>query len=88
MAKLAINGGDKIRNTLFPAYNLIDDKEIQAVTEVLKTGKLSNYLGSWHPNFYGGVQVKALEEILYQFTCHTVTAMKVDLIFTRFAPYL
>lgn len=62
MAKLAINGGLKVRTTPFPAYNHIDEKEINAVTEVLKSGKLSTFIGSWHPSFYGGAQVQALEK--------------------------
>lgn len=62
MSKLAINGGKKIREKLFPAYNYIDENEINAVTNVLKSGKLSQFLGCWDPDFYGGKQVRETEE--------------------------
>lgn len=62
MAKLAILGGEKIRKKLFPAYNVLDGNEINAVTEVIKSEILSKYLGAWHEDFYGGEQVRALEE--------------------------
>jgi perosamine synthetase len=60
--KLAIHGGPKVRTRLFPFYKTIGSEEIRAVTNVLKSGVLSQYLGSWHENFYGGPQVKALEK--------------------------
>lgn len=62
MAKLAINGGNKVRETLFPAYRVIGKEEETAVTEVIRSGVLSRYLGCWHDDFYGGPQVNALEE--------------------------
>jgi perosamine synthetase len=62
MAKLAINGGKKVRKKLFPSYNYIDDNEINAVTNVLKTGKLSQFLGCWDPDFFGGKEVREMEE--------------------------
>jgi len=60
--KLAINGGDPVRVKPFPAYNTIGPEEKEAVTRVLDSGILSNYLGCWHENFYGGPEVKALEK--------------------------
>jgi perosamine synthetase len=62
MAKLAINGGKKVREKLFPAYNYIDHNEITAVTNVLKSGKLSQFIGCWDPDFFGGKQVREMEE--------------------------
>ncbi len=61
MKKLAINGGQKLRTTPFPAYNTIGVEEEEAVLRVLRSGKLSTYLGAWHEDFYGGVEVRALE---------------------------
>lgn len=58
---LAINGGDKLRTTPFPAYNTIGAEEEEAVLRVLRSGKLSTYLGTWHDDFYGGPEVRALE---------------------------
>ncbi len=60
--KLAINGGKKLREELFPAYNTIGKEEEVAVLRVLRSGKLSTYLGTWHDDFYGGSEVRALEE--------------------------
>jgi len=59
--KLAINGGTKLREEPFPAYNTIGIEEEEAVLRVLRSGKLSTYIGSWHDDFYGGTEVKALE---------------------------
>jgi len=60
--KLAINGGKKLRTEPFPAYNTINEQEEKAVLRVLRSGKLSTYLGTWHDDFYGGSEVKALEK--------------------------
>ncbi|MDD5286877.1 MAG: DegT/DnrJ/EryC1/StrS family aminotransferase [Desulfuromonadaceae bacterium] len=62
MPKLAINGGTPVRNTPFPGYNTIGDEEKRAVMEVLDTGVLSKFLGTWHPDFYGGPRVQKLEK--------------------------
>ncbi len=59
--KLAINGGQPVRKEPFPAYCTIGQEEKDAVAEVMDSGILSNFLGCWHDNFYGGPQVKALE---------------------------
>ncbi|MCL4432968.1 MAG: DegT/DnrJ/EryC1/StrS family aminotransferase [Epsilonproteobacteria bacterium] len=62
MMILAINGGAKLRTTPFPAYNTIGSEEEEAVLRVLRSGKLSTYLGTWHDDFYGGPEVRALEK--------------------------
>ena len=62
MSILAINGGDKVRKELFPAYRVIGQEEEGAVSKVLKSGILSRYLGCWHDDFYGGPEVQALEK--------------------------
>jgi perosamine synthetase len=62
MKKLAIHGGEKIRTKKFPKYNTIGTEEEQAVARVLKSGILSQYLGCWHENFYGGPEVQAFEK--------------------------
>lgn len=62
MKKLAINGGEKLRSEPFPAYNTIDKKEEEAVLRVLRSGKLSTYLGTWHDDFFGGKEVLELEK--------------------------
>jgi dTDP-4-amino-4,6-dideoxygalactose transaminase len=59
--KLAINGGKPIRQAPFPAYRTIGAEEKQAVMEVLDSGVLSQFLGTWSPDFYGGPRVQKLE---------------------------
>ena len=61
MKKLAIYGGKKVRTTLFPRYNIIDEEEINSVVEVLKGGVLSKFLGVWCDDFYGGEKVQEFE---------------------------
>lgn len=62
MAKLAINGGTPIRTKLFPAYNTIDEHEKRAVIKVLESGNLSQFLGAWHKDFYGGPNIQQFEK--------------------------
>ncbi|AFV96449.1 MULTISPECIES: DegT/DnrJ/EryC1/StrS family aminotransferase [unclassified Sulfuricurvum] len=61
MMKLSINGGEKLRSIPFPAYNTIGIEEEEAVLRVLRSGKLSTFLGTWHDDFYGGPEVRTLE---------------------------
>lgn len=61
MSKLALNGGTPLRTTPFPRYNTIGEEEKRAVMAVLDSGVLSQFLGTWHPDFYGGTQVRKLE---------------------------
>lgn len=62
MSVLAINGGQKVRTKLFPAYKVIGAEEEGAAIRVLKSGILSRYLGCWHDDFYGGPEVQAMEK--------------------------
>jgi len=62
VSQLAINGGPKIRRKNFPKYNTIGEEEIQSVVEVMKTGKLSQFIGGHHSNHYGGYQVRQFEK--------------------------
>ncbi len=59
--KLAIHGGKPVRTEPFPVYRTIGAEEKKAVQEVLDSGALSQFLGSWTPDFYGGPRVQALE---------------------------
>lgn len=62
MSKLAIMGGDPVRTEPFPAYRTIGEEEKRAVMEVLDSGVLSKFLGTWSPDFYGGPRVQKLEK--------------------------
>ncbi len=59
--QLALFGGDKEVKCTFEKYNPHSQEEIDAATEVAKTGVLSNYLAGWSENFYGGKKVKEFE---------------------------
>ncbi len=58
---LAINGGEKTIKNSLPVYNSIGVEEVKAVEEVVKSGVLSQYLGCWHDDFYGGPKVQEFE---------------------------
>jgi dTDP-4-amino-4,6-dideoxygalactose transaminase len=46
----------------FPPSNLISEEEKLAAIEVLKSGNLSGFFGSWNDRFYGGPQVREFEK--------------------------
>ena len=60
-SELAIFGGKPVREKPFLPYNTIGEEEKKAVMEVLDSGVLSNFYGSYDPRFYGGERVKKLE---------------------------
>jgi len=62
LSKLAILGGEKTRSEPFPAYNTIGKEEEEAALRVLRSGKLSTFLGTWHEDFYGGSEVQNFEK--------------------------
>lgn len=59
--KLAILGGEAVRTKPFPPYNTIGEEEKRAVNEVLDSGNLSQFLGTWSEDFYGGPRVRKME---------------------------
>ena len=61
MSVLAIHGGTPVRTRPFPAYVTIGEEEKRAVLEVLESKILSDFLGTWSPQFYGGPRVRQLE---------------------------
>jgi dTDP-4-amino-4,6-dideoxygalactose transaminase len=61
MPNLAINGGEPIRKTPFPRYITLGEDEKHAVMEVLDGGVLSQFLGTWSPDFYGGPRIQKFE---------------------------
>lgn len=58
---LAILGGAPYRTAPFPAYRTIGAEEKQAVMDVMDDGVLSQFLGTWSPDFFGGPRVQKLE---------------------------
>ena len=61
MEKLAIFGGPKAVDEPLKPYNSIGKEEASAVEEVIASGVLSKYLGTWSPEFFGGEKVKEFE---------------------------
>jgi len=59
--KLAIFGGEKSFNLEVESYNSIGDEEVLAAKEVVQSGILSQFLGEWDADFYGGPKVKEFE---------------------------
>tara|TARA_B100000963_G_scaffold169373_1_gene147292 strand:+ start:31418 stop:32731 length:1314 start_codon:yes stop_codon:yes gene_type:complete len=62
MSKLAIFGGKPVRSKLFSAYNTIGEEEIKSVEKVMRSGVLSQFIGAWHKDFYGGPMVQKFEK--------------------------
>lgn len=58
---LALFGGAPIRLQPFPRHATYGEEEQLAAHRVLSSGILSRFLGSWHPDFYGGPEVQAFE---------------------------
>lgn len=61
MTQLAIMGGKPVRTKLFPAYNTITKKEEKAALAVLRSGNLSQFIGDWCDDFFGGPKVREFE---------------------------
>jgi perosamine synthetase len=59
--KLALFGGPKTIQTEFKRYNPLGHEEVQAAKEVIESGVLSQFLGVWHADFYGGPKVQEFE---------------------------
>jgi dTDP-4-amino-4,6-dideoxygalactose transaminase len=63
MSKLAILGGTPVRSHLFPISNSIGEEEKTEVLKVMDSANLSQFIGAWHPDFYGGPSVKSFEKL-------------------------
>jgi perosamine synthetase len=59
--KLALFGGPKTIQRSFKRYNPIGIEEVQAAKKVIEGGVLSQFLGTWGPDFYGGPKVQEFE---------------------------
>ena len=67
--ELALNGGTPVIAYKFSPYNSMGIEEIKSVRQVIETGVLSEFLGTWHPNFYGGPKVQSFERNCEEFFC-------------------
>jgi dTDP-4-amino-4,6-dideoxygalactose transaminase len=59
--RLALFGGPKTITESLRRYNPIGTEEVQAAREVVESGVLSQFLGAWHEDFYGGPKVREFE---------------------------
>lgn len=59
--ELALFGGPKIIQAPFKPYNPIGSEELEAARQVIESGVLSQFLGTWHEDFYGGPKVREFE---------------------------
>lgn len=64
---LAIEGGQPTIDYVFEKFNTIGIEEEKSVREVIKTGNLSNFLGRWDNNFFGGPKVLEFENQLKKY---------------------
>lgn len=61
MKKLAIFGGNRIRDSPFPKHPIITQDEKNAVMEVLDSGNLSTFIASPGEQFLGGKKIREFE---------------------------
>lgn len=59
--RLALMGGEKTIQTPFKRYNPIGIEEVDAAKKVIESGVLSQFLGCWDADFYGGPKVQEFE---------------------------
>ncbi|MDC0156178.1 DegT/DnrJ/EryC1/StrS family aminotransferase [Verrucomicrobia bacterium] len=62
MPILGLLGGKAVINQPFSPSKIIGKEEIAIATEVLNSGNLSGFFGSWSERFYGGPQVRNFEK--------------------------
>ena len=65
--KLALLGGTKLLDYEFKKYNSIGEEEIQAATNVLRSGVLSDYIADWDQRFFGGPKVQEFENAICEY---------------------
>ena len=61
MSELALFGGKPIREKPFPPYRSIGKEEKEAAARVMDSGNLSQFLGAWDPDFFGGPRIQEFE---------------------------
>lgn len=59
--KLAVLGGPKTIPQPFQQYNSIGIEEVDAAKTVIESGVLSQFLGCWNSDFFGGPKVQEFE---------------------------
>lgn len=59
--KLALLGGQKVREEPFPPHPMIGEEEKRAIMQVLESGKLSTFIAQPGEHFLGGEKIKQFE---------------------------
>jgi perosamine synthetase len=59
--RLAVLGGTPEITRSFDRYNPIGKEEAAAAQRVIESGVLSQFLGDWHEDFYGGPRIQEFE---------------------------
>ena len=62
-SKLALFGGPKTIKSPFKLYNSMGLEEVNAAKKVVESGVLSQYLGRWSEDFFGGPKVREFERM-------------------------
>ncbi len=65
--KLALLGGPRLIQHSFKRYNPIGREEVEAAKQVVESGVLSQFLGVWHEDFFGGPKVREFERQCAEF---------------------
>ena len=63
MSKLAILGGTPLIDKPLLPYSSLDESDVKAVADVMKSGRISEFIGAWCDEFYGGPLIKEFEKI-------------------------
>ncbi|MEO8021572.1 DegT/DnrJ/EryC1/StrS family aminotransferase [Polaromonas sp.] len=58
---LALLGGPKLITQTFSRYNPLGPEEVEAAKKVVESGVLSQFIGCWDPDFFGGPKVQEFE---------------------------
>ncbi len=61
-SKLALLGGEKVREKPFPPHPIIGEEEKRAVMQVLESGKLSTFIAQPGEHFLGGEKIRQFEK--------------------------
>ncbi|MBD1136491.1 DegT/DnrJ/EryC1/StrS family aminotransferase [Pelagibacterales bacterium SAG-MED49] len=64
---LAIFGGKKALSGPLRKYRSIGNEEVEAAKKVIESGNLSEYIGAWGKNFFGGPKVLEFEKAATEF---------------------
>lgn len=59
---LALFGGSPAVKSELKRYNVIGNEELDAAKEVIESGVLSQFLGCWDDDFFGGPKIKVFEQ--------------------------